>query len=249
MYPDLPTAIWILDEGAYLETTLPVSVTPDKSWLFVQFLASDTNDGVTEILVRKTDWNEWLEVGRLDTFGRLNNWISIEGLEEGDYFVRVRVKSGRTNLPPQGCGGPADDLNISRIGSTAPVSPEDINITSGGWIPVDGGKANLAMEVHFRGGGDRPQGNLTYVHHVANVALQSTEILGVETSLTDATILFLVRGNDDSERTMMIHVYDGAEAGEDDSMQMWLGSDWSECINQWIYTEEQVFRGGQVKIH
>jgi len=249
-----PSHLWMIDEGAYLETTCSVPVTQDKPWLFVHFAYSDWNDGAAEIAVREQAWSDWLTVGLYDCFGRLDNWVSIEGLTAGNYYVRVTARAvGRSVLSPNGgmnyCLEPADDLHPTRIGTTAPVPPEDICVTSGGWVPVDGGKANLGMEIQFTAGEDRPRGTVTYVDHVYDVALHSTEILGIIPGETEATISLLVRGNDDTERAMRVYVYDGAATGEDDYLSVWVTDDWNDCTTGWPYFIGQPLGGGQIKLH
>ena len=248
--PDLvPSHLWIDGDG-YLESTFPVQVTQTNQWLFIQFATSDFNDGAAEIMVREHSSSDWLRIGGYDTFGRLHNWVSIEGLPAGHYYVKITARfAGRSAVPPNWCLPQAAGLHLARIGSTPPVPPEHIRVTSGGWVSLDGGKANFGMEIQFTAGDDRPRGTFTYVDHTSGVAILGTEIFGIDPQTSRAAVSLVVRGNDGNPRTARVNVLDGSSTREQDRFRLRLSDHWSACTVGWVYSVEQALGGGQIKIH
>jgi hypothetical protein len=244
-----PSQLWILNLGAYLESKRVAYVTPEMPWLFVQFSYADMNSALAEISVKEESWDNWVTVGSYDNFGRGDNWVSIEGLEPGAYYVRITSKSnGRTVPPPQGaCGNPAFAQKIARIGSTAPVPPEIIHLTGGGWLPITGGKANFSMDVSFNWGDDRPTGTFSYADHVLRASIQSTEMLGISESNGQAWIQFVGLTSSGTVHTVNVSLRPG-RAGEG-WMYIRISYPWSGCTPDWAYRQRVTLGGGQIKIH
>ena len=244
-----PSSLWIFNEGAYLQSTCAEDVTAARPWLFVQFHSSDMNDGVAEIAVQEVGGSDWLTVGSYDTFGRGNNWVSIEGLPLGPYYVRITSRwNGRMTVPPNGgCTNRANSLQPARIGHTAAVPPENIHVTGGGLLTVVGGKASISMDIAFTGGNDRPTGTLTYTDHVHKASIQSTAILGIEVLGDEAWIRLAGLSNSGTNHTVYAHVRQGgAGVGKFDIN---VSHDWTECKSGWFYQQHLTLGRGQIKVH
>jgi hypothetical protein len=247
--PDHPY-LWMMYEGAVLESLYPIDITVERPWLFVQFYLSDFNDGVAEIAVREEGASDWLTVGSYDTFARINNWVSIEGLPLGSYYISITNRwDGRRTVAPNGGCQPATNLQPARMGSTAAVPPERIHLTGGGWLPIVGGKATFSMDIAFTGGNDRPTGTFTYVDHVQRARVQSTEIWGIEVVGDEAWFTLPVVSNFGTNHTVYAQVSQGgAGVGKVDIP---ISRDWTQCSGAkwWIYPQQITLGGGQIKLH
>jgi hypothetical protein len=249
-YPTGHSYLWVMNEGAIIETVDPIDITEERPWMFVQFLNSDMNDGVAEIAVQEVGSSDWLTIGGYDTFGRGNNWMSIEGLPVGSYGVRVISRwNGRMSVPPNGaCPYPAVSLQPARMGSTAAVSPERIHVTGGGWLPIAGGKASFSMEIEFIGGNNGATGTFTYMDHVSNLRVQSTELWGIDVVGDEAWISFASLSNSGTNHTVFAHVLQGgAGVGKFDIR---ITRPWMPCGGSpYIYNQKLTLGRGQIKIH
>ncbi len=249
MYPGDHSYLWVMGEGATLETLYPIPVTEGMPWLFVQFLGSDMNDGLAEIDVKPQGSSDWITVGGYDTFGRGNNWASVEGLPLGSYYVRITSRwSGRRAVAPNGGCGPAVSLQPARMGSTAAVPPESLHLTGGGWLSIEGGKTSFSMDITFTGGSDRPSGFFTYVDHVLRRSLQSTQLLGIEVIGGEAWIRLAALSNYGTNHTIYAHLLEGAASVG--KIDMNISREWTPCTGvPWIYRQSLTLGRGQIKIH
>jgi hypothetical protein len=252
LYPEEHSLLWMMgpEGGAILESIVPIEINAERPWLFVQFYGSDMNDGLAEIAVQEAGGDNWVTVGSYDTFGRQNNWVSIEDLPLGSYYLRITSRlSDRMRVAPNGCRRRlASDLQPARMGRTAVVPQERIHLTGGGWLPIEGGKATFSMDIAFTGGNDRPTGTFTYVDHVLKASVQSTEILGIEVVGDEAWIVLAVLSSFGTNHTVYGHVRrGGAGVGK---LDIPISRDWSECSGEpWVYEQHLTLGGGQIKIH
>jgi hypothetical protein len=255
LYPEEHSLLWMmgLEGGAILESIVPIEINAERPWLFVQFYGSDMNDGLAEIAVQEVGEDNWFTVGSYDTFGRRSNWVSIEGLPLGSYYVRITSRwDGRTRVAPpnNGCGifDKATNLQPARMGRTAVVPQERIHLTGGGWLPIEGGKATFSIDIAFTGGNDRPTGTFTYVDHVLKARVQSTEILGMWAVGDEARITLAVLSSFGTNHTVYAHVFQGG-AGVG-ILDIQISRDWSKCRGEaWVYEQQLTLGGGQIKLH
>lgn len=249
LYPDDHSLMWVMYAGATLESLVPIEITEARPWLFVQFYGSDMNDGLAEIAVQEVGGDNWFTVGSYDTFGRGNNWVSIEGLPLGSYFLRITTRwNGRRTVSPNWACEQAVNLHPARMGRTAAVPPERIHLTGGGWLPIAGGKATVSMDIAFTGGNNRPTGFFTYVDHVLKGSVQSTEMLGIEVVGDEAWIRLAVLSNSGTNHTVFAYLRQGG-AGVG-TLDIKISRDWTQCRgDQWVYKQHLTLARGQIKLH
>jgi len=99
-------------------------------------------------------------------------------------------------------------LQPARVGSTPPIPPEDILLTTGGWFEFDGARATLATEVSFRAGDRRPRGPLTFSLQGEPLTFHGTEILGLDILDGLARVALSIGGSDGSLRSARVFLQD-----------------------------------------
>jgi len=103
-------AIWHYTAGTYSYTTAAMQLL-DSQDMYVQFWHSDSNDGSAKIETRVEGSGTWVVQGYLDTYNGGQQYALIDGLDAGNYYLRITAVTGTHG----------DDLHLGHFGATNAV--------------------------------------------------------------------------------------------------------------------------------
>jgi hypothetical protein len=124
---------------------------------------------------------------------------------------------------------------------TVPPSTTGAKVTGGGWIAVDGGKANFGLTAQVKNNTNTPSGNLTYHDHSENRDVKSTAITSVVVTGPCAQIRGTARVNGTYGFGFDVRACDMGEPGAD--------SDTFSITMSDGYSAGGTLGGGNIQIH